>query len=140
MNAIVVEAREWLGTRWQHQQSCKGVGTDCIGLVGGVALACGIPEAKAWASDPRWKGYGRTPDPKMLRAACDEYLDPIPIAEADAGVILVMKFDRDPQHFAIVSQKQPMHIIHAYAQARKVVEHIVDPTWRSRIVRAYRFR
>jgi NlpC/P60 family putative phage cell wall peptidase len=140
--SIIAEARTWLGTRWQHAQSCKGVGTDCIGFVGGVALACGIPEAKQWASDPRWRGYGRTPDPKVLTAACDELLDPVPVSAVECGDVLVMIHERQPfpHHFALVSQVTPLHIIHAYAGARKVVEHIVDATWRARIVKAYRFR
>jgi hypothetical protein len=69
-----------------------------------------------------------------------ELLDPIPAAAVDVGDVLVMRFERDPQHFALVSQRTPLHIIHAYAQAKKVVEHIVDATWRKRIVKAYRFR
>ena len=138
--AIVAEARTWLGTPWHHQASRKGVGTDCIGLVGGVALALGIPEAARWATDPRWKGYGRTPDPRVLTDACRELLDPISLDSVALGDVLVMRFERDPQHFALVSQIDPMYIIHAYAQARRVVENRVDRLWRSRIVQAYRFR
>ena len=35
--AIIAEARSWLGTPWHHQASLKGVGCDCIGFVRGVA-------------------------------------------------------------------------------------------------------
>src|SRR3954451_5564191 len=34
--AIVAEARAWIGTRYRHQASLKGVGCDCLGLVRGV--------------------------------------------------------------------------------------------------------
>ena len=34
--AIVAEARAWIGTRYRHQASVKGVGCDCLGLVRGV--------------------------------------------------------------------------------------------------------
>ncbi|HXO72313.1 MAG TPA: peptidase P60, partial [Bradyrhizobium sp.] len=34
--AIVAEARSWIGTRYCHQASLKGVGCDCLGLVRGV--------------------------------------------------------------------------------------------------------
>jgi NlpC/P60 family putative phage cell wall peptidase len=139
-DAIVAEARDWLGTRWLHQASVKGVGTDCIGLVGGVGLRLRVPEALTWAADQRCRGYGRAPDPKVLLTACDAYLDPIPVDAVALGDILVMRFEKDPQHFAIVSRLDPLYIIHAHAQARKVVEHRVDDTWRARIVRAYRFR
>src|SRR4051812_32701629 len=38
--AIVAEARDWIGTRYRHQASLKGVGCDCLGLVRGVWRAC----------------------------------------------------------------------------------------------------
>lgn len=129
-----------MDTPYHHAQSCKGVGTDCLGFVGGVALEYGIPEAVKWSTDPRWKGYGKTPDPKVLTAACDELMDPIQVGSADLGDVLVMRFEREPQHFALVSRINPLYIMHAYAQAGKVVENIVDATWRRRILKAYRFR
>jgi NlpC/P60 family putative phage cell wall peptidase len=138
--AVVVEARAWVGTRWQHQARLKGIGTDCIGLVAGVADALGVPEARAFFAAPEWHNYGREPDAAMLLGGCDRFLDRVPVADARAGDVLVMRFAENPQHFAIVSNDAPQRIIHAYAQARRVVEHGLDALWRSRIVRAYRFR
>ncbi len=43
----------------------------------------------------------------------------------------------EPQHLGIVSD---IGVIHSYAKARAVVEHALDPLWRSRIRGAYRFR
>ena len=137
---LVAAARAWLGTRWMHQASLRGVGADCIGLIVGVARDCGLPEAAAWAADPTSKGYGRAPDPAMLLAAAERYLDPIPVDAAVAGDILLMRFTIEPQHFAIVSALEPRSIIHAYSGARKVVEHRLDELWWSRILRAYRYR
>jgi hypothetical protein len=37
-DAVIAEARSWLGTPWHHQASLKGVGCDCIGFIRGVAL------------------------------------------------------------------------------------------------------
>ena len=53
---------------------------------------------------------------------------------------LLMRFEREPMHFAIISAGaagNPTRMIHGYAQARKVVENGIDALWRSRIVRAY---
>ena len=33
---IVLLARAWLGTPYHHQASCRGAGTDCIGLIRGI--------------------------------------------------------------------------------------------------------
>jgi NlpC/P60 family putative phage cell wall peptidase len=33
---VLVRARDWLGTPYRHQASCKGAGTDCLGLLRGI--------------------------------------------------------------------------------------------------------
>lgn len=137
---IVAEARTWIGTRWQHQGCVKNVGVDCVGLIGGVALALGLPGATAWRDAPEWHQYGRKPDPERLLAGCDALMDRIQLDEAGSGDVLVLQFNAGPQHFAIVSHDDPPSIIHALAQARKVAEARLDDTWRRRIVRAYRYR
>lgn len=137
---VVAAAQRWRGTRWAHQASLRGVGTDCIGLIVGVARDCGIAEAGRWATDPASQGYGRAPDPAMLLAACERYLDPVAIAAV--GDILLMRFKPElpPQHFAILSALDPSTIIHAYSGARRVVEHRLDALWAGRVVGAYRYR
>jgi NlpC/P60 family putative phage cell wall peptidase len=134
---IVNEAREWLGTPWKHQASLKGVGTDCIGLIRGVARAIGIADPFVTGEAIRYLGYGRRPDPTLLLEACDEYLDR---GRGALGDIIVMRFETEPQHFALVSCLRPRRMIHAYAQARKVVENGMDALWLSRVVRTYAFR
>lgn len=131
---IVAEAREWLGTRWQHQASVKGLAADCIGLVRGVALNLGL------LNDPEqlrpWMDYGRIPDGAKLRQGLDRFMQPVDPAQSMLGDVLLMRFERQPQHVAIVTD---VGIIHAYAAARRVVEHGLDAQWRSRIVGAYRW-
>jgi NlpC/P60 family putative phage cell wall peptidase len=135
---IVSEARSWLGTKWLHQASVKGVGTDCIGLIGGVALELGLPGAEEWKADPTLHCYGREPDARMLLSAVVGYLDPVDRADMAPGDVLLLRFNEAPQHFAIMSGDEMM--IHAYAQARRVVENRIDDVWRKRILRAYAFR
>lgn len=138
--AIVAEARSWLGTRWQHQASVKGVACDCIGFVAGVAYELGIDGAAQWKSDQKLHQYARQPDPAVLVAACDALMQRIPVGQANVADVLVMRFEKEPQHFGLLVEREPMRMIHAWASARKVAEHDVDTLWRSRIVRAYRFR
>lgn len=146
---VIAAAMTWMaepGTPWLHQASVKHVGTDCIGLIGGVGLELRLPEAIAWSRDPAVKNYSRVPDPRVLIAACRKYLDAVPITEVHLGDILVFRFDKEPQHFAFVSSLVPCRVIHAYAAARKVCENGIDGDWRqgtswqSLIVSAWRFR
>lgn len=150
---IVTEARTWIGTRYVHQASVKGAGCDCIGLVAGVAEALGLPEAKAWKLDHRYRGYAPTPVANLLVDACDVYLDKITPAQARLGDVMLFAFMKLPMHFGIISQERhelvvmcrastlmPMMVIHAYAPAKKVVENSIDAKWLNRIVGAYRYR
>lgn len=134
---IVTAARGWLGTRWKHQAALKGIGADCIGLIEGVAAECGVKESAAWAKHPAHGSYGREPDTGMLLAACAAYLEPVR-GYPQLGDVLLFRIHDKPQHFGIVSGND--YMIHAYAQARRVVEHRIDEQWRSRIVGVYRFR
>jgi NlpC/P60 family putative phage cell wall peptidase len=141
---VVAEARTWLRTPFQHQASLKGVGTDCIGFIAGVALACGLPDAAAFKNDPEFRGYGRTPDAELLERGCAAYLERIAFADAQPGDVLRMRMDNDPRHFVFVSRLNPIYILHAYsmqsAKLSRVVEHGLGPVWRARVDQAYRFR
>lgn len=138
--AVVAEARTWMGTPWAHQASAKGLATDCIGLIVGVARALGIKEAADYDAAIDVRGYGRQPDPVALLAATDVYLQRIDLDAADVGDIYLLRFERDPMHFAIRSRADPPYIIHAVELRGGVVEHRIDKTWRDRIMRAYRYR
>src|SRR5882762_8720471 len=100
---IVAEAREWFGTPWIHQASLKGVGTDCIGYIGGVALNTNVQGAIEWRDDPDFKGYGMLPDPKKITRGCEKYLDPVMMDRIQLADILVFTFIKEPMHFAIIS-------------------------------------
>lgn len=126
---IVDEARDWLGTRWFHQGRSRA-GVDCIGLVIRVAHALGLSTFDT-------ADYSRQPDPVRMRALLDEHMTKIPVASAQIGDMLLMRFEKEPQHVAIVTD---LGIIHAYAQVRRVVEHRLDSVWRARVVAAYQFK
>lgn len=146
--AVVDEARAWIGTPWHHQAAVKGVGSDCIGLLLGVAGALGLVEAgDSILHDERLRSYGREPLPHLLLAACDDYMNHIPIAAAGLGDVLLLRVPRGqyPQHFGIASELGadgfPSRMIHSTAASpRQVVENRIDAHWRARILRAYTLR
>jgi len=134
---IVAEARAWLGTPFHHQACLRGVGVDCAQMVIAVARAVGyVPEQFAVG------GYAQRPEPGIILETLGQWCRQIALAEALPGDILVLRWERDPAHLAIVTETDPLRIIHCYAPRGKggVVEHIVDDTWRWRIVSAWRLR
>jgi NlpC/P60 family putative phage cell wall peptidase len=125
---IVAAARECLGTPFRHQGRLPGVALDCAGLVRHALVAAGAVDV------PEVQGYGRAPDSDRLRQAVAGYLTQV--GTWQPGDVLLMRFGREPQHLAIVTDRG---IIHAYERVGKVCEHVLCPRWRARIVSAYRY-
>jgi NlpC/P60 family putative phage cell wall peptidase len=137
---LVEEGRRWLGTPWQHQACLRGVGCDCVGLLGGIAAAVGVTDVWLTEASAEFKSYGRQPLPEALLAGCERFLVPAK-PPAQLGDVLVFAFVRgQPQHFALLSRLDPPYILHAHISARRVVENRLDRSWERRIVRRYRFR
>jgi cell wall-associated NlpC family hydrolase len=123
---VVATARGYLGVRWQHQGRSRA-GLDCLGLVVVVAHQLGLSRADV-------RDYGRLPGAQRLRDELARHL--VPVREQQPGDVLLLRFERNPLHVAIVT---PAGIVHAYANQRRVVEHRIDQVWRERVVRCYAF-
>lgn len=144
-DGIVAAARGWLGTRFHHQGRLKKTdkhkgGVDCLGLLIGIAkevdlrLPDGSPAVSLDSTD-----YTHHPDTEYLQQQLLRALVPIPIGGIAPGNILLLCIDGFPQHLAIVSDMlQGLGIIHAYAPARRVVEHHFDGWWQARVQAAFR--
>lgn len=136
---IVAEARTWIGTPFAHQQRTRGVGTDCGGLVGGVAVALELVPVSWWAEsfDPQFGGYSRQPSHGTLQRVCETFMrrvdDYLP------GDVLLMRFVGEPQHLAIVADyvHGGLSIVHAMLRVGRVAEHRLSPEWRRNVVAAY---
>jgi NlpC/P60 family putative phage cell wall peptidase len=127
---LVAVARQWLGTPFRHQGRQPGRGLDCVGLVVCAARHCGL-------ADYDVTDYPRLPQGDALaghlRAAGLVAVDP---RAALPGDVLLMRFTREAQHVALVTDGG---ILHAHEQVGRVVEHRLDESWRRRIVAVYRF-
>ena len=135
-NAIVREARSWVGTRYHHQASVKGVGCDCLGLVRGVwRELIGDEPGQLPAYAPDWAEA--TAD-ETLALAGFKYLLPLTVSQFAAGDVLLFRW-RDgyvAKHAAIASGDGRM--IHAHDGAA-VCEVALAPWWRRRIAFAFAF-
>ena len=116
---IVEAARAWLDTPFHHQARLKGVGVDCVGLVIGVAR-----ELALVPQDLDVLGYPRTPDGTSLMATMRQHMTEIDRAAMQPGDVIVVSFDRDPQHLAILGDYRHggLSIIHAAGNTGRVIE------------------
>lgn len=138
---IITEALTWAGTPYHHQASCKGAGTDCLGLVMGVYAACVAPITEDVPDyTPDWaESAGR----ETLAEAARRYLAEIPITEARAGDVLLFRWRENfpAKHCAILTEGAAVpggKIIHAYDRV-PVTEVTLGPAWVAQLAYAFRF-
>lgn len=135
-SAIVAVARAWIGTPYHHQASCKGTGTDCLGLVRGVWRELyGYDVERPPPYSPDWAEASGT---ETLLEAAGRHLVPACIAGMQPGDVLVFRLRRGTvaKHAAILSA--PHNMIHAM-EGVSVAEVALSPWWRRRIAGVFRF-
>lgn len=135
---VVIIARCWIGTPYQHQASVEGSGADCLGLVRGVwREVCGEEPAMVPAYTPDWS---EPSGEERLLGAITRYFQPVP-QSIQLGDVLIFRMRKSgvAKHLAIISALKPAaKIIHAYS-GRGVVETPLTPAWERRIAGVFRF-
>lgn len=138
--AIVAEARSWIGTPFHWEASVKGVGCDCKGLLAGVARACGRGEGDS--IEALLGGYSRRIDGAALRAGLARLFLPVqPRADWHPGDILQLAVGatRAPVHLALYAGAGTM--IHTYSKGpAAVIEVPLGQVWRAAVVSAWRWK
>ncbi len=137
------EALTWMLTPFEWQQSLKGVGADCKGLVAGVARELGWPEAmsvEALCGD-YWKA-----EPERLEAGLPRIFDPVEKWDAARGDVLFVERFKIPCHLGIISEATdgvPLKMVHVYTTGpRCVIDGLVElpkvvSIWRWRTLDGY---
>jgi len=135
-SAIVTEARAWIGTRYRHQASVKGVGCDCLGLVRGIYRnVVGIEPETPPPYAPDWAEASGV---ETLHEAALRHLTSVPRENFGAGDVLLFRWRAGfvAKHVAIATGEGTM--IHAHDCAA-VCEIAIAPWWRRRLAFAFRF-
>ena len=138
--AVVARARAWIGTPYRHQSSCRGAGTDCLGLLRGVWRETIGPEPEAVpAYTADWSEAGGTED---MLAAAGRHLLPVAAEQARPGDVIVLRMREGgvAKHVGILarSERGDATLVHAYS-GHGVVESPLTPAWARRIAGVYRF-
>ena len=136
---FAIAARGWIGTPYLHQASCKGAGTDCLGLLRGVwrEVLGSEPEVPpAYSMD--WSEPARI---EALWQAASRHLRPKKLAFDAPGDVLLFRM-RDgavAKHLGIAARVgADASFIHAYS-GHAVVESPLSLPWRRRIVARFTF-
>jgi len=134
--AVLAEARSWIGTPYQHQASAKGAGCDCLGLVRGVWRA--LYGAEPEASPPYTPDWAERHGAETLLEAARRHLVETANEEAAPGDVLLFRMDaRSPVKHAAILDADGC-IIHAY-WGRAVVRSRLAPWWRARWAATFQF-
>lgn len=137
---VVVRGRRWIGTPYQHQASCLGAGTDCLGLLRGLwREMLGAEPEQVPAYTPDWSEPTRTED---LLLAARRHLIAVDIEARAPGDVVVMRMVENAvaKHVGVIARSESGHetLIHAYS-GHGVVESSLTPAWRRRIAAVFRF-
>ena len=137
---LIACARQCIGVRFAHQGRTHE-GLDCLGLLIVTAQISGVRIQGMDAAALDVPHYGTRPDASLLKHKLDTHLQLIAQSQVEEGDVVLLKVDGVPQHLALITD-YPMAgelgMIHAYAQARKVVEHRYDAHWRKQTYAVYR--
>lgn len=135
-DAIVAEARSWIGTPYHHQASRKGIGADCLGLVRGVLRACGGADAGAGRAYSR--DWAEASGIEAMLEGARRHLVEIAPGDMQRGDVLVFRLRAGfvAKHAAIVTG--PAAMVHAM-EGCAASEVALSPWWRRRIAGVFRF-
>ncbi|MAC81257.1 MAG: peptidase [Rhodobacteraceae bacterium] len=135
--AVVAAARGWIGTPYRHQASCRGAGTDCLGLIRGIWREVLGPEpvsVPAYSMD-----WSEPQGEERLWHAALSHLVAKPLDQVAAGDVILfrMRAGAVAKHLGLVSIPHE-RFIHAYNR-RGVIESPLSAPWARRIVARFAF-
>ena len=136
---IVNCARSWIGTPYVHQQSVRGAGCDCLGLLRGVwrDVLGAEPEAvPAYSRD--WSEPQR--EERLWQAAARHLVEKDREDEAAGDVLLFRMRDRSvAKHLGLQGNiGKEASFIHSYS-GHGVVESPLSRPWRRRVAARFEF-
>jgi NlpC/P60 family putative phage cell wall peptidase len=135
---IVAAARGWIGTPYVHQASCRGAGTDCLGLLRGVwREVLGVEPEVVPPYTADWSEAAHRED---LAQAAARWL--LHAGDAGPGQVLLFRMREGAvaKHLGISAGGPPggETFIHAYT-GHGVVESPLSAPWARRIVARFDF-
>lgn len=134
--AIIVEARSWIGTPYHHQASLKCIGADCLGLVRGVWR--GVHGYDAETPPAYSRDWAEAAGEETLLAAAGRHMRPIEITDMQPGDVLIFRFRATvpAKHAGILTG--PDTFVHAI-EGGAACDVALSAWWRRRIAGVFAF-
>ena len=152
-NQIIAEARSWIGTKFKYQGRVKKSnmdqgGCDCLGIIIKIAEQLNLYSKTGqllYLYDQT--NYEKLPNPQEIIDFCNLHFDQVSPEEMAPGDIVILSFNKKPQHLAIISDtaisdnisNAQLSIIHSFLGTRKIVEQTLTTYWKKKIHSCYRF-
>ena len=136
---VLARAGGWLGTPYLHQASCKGAGTDCLGLLRGLWRE--IYGAEPRVVPPYTPDWSEPQGREDLLEAARQFLLPVETGQDGPGDVLLfrMRHGAVAKHLGILAQTgEAASFIHAYSGHGVVLSPLSAP-WRRKIAAIFRF-
>lgn len=136
---VVRLARSWIGTPYVHQQSSKGAGCDCLGLLRGIWAELGLSVDET--VPPYTMDWAESSGEEVLWRAAQRNLKAKSLAHAEIGDVLLFRMASGAvaKHLGIQSEIGPApRFVHSYS-GHGVVESSLSEPWRRRIVARFEF-
>ena len=134
---VIAVARAWLGTPYHDQASLRGVGCDCLGLARGVWRE--VVGAENFPIPPYSRDWGETGSHEVLANGARRMMVEVLLADAVPGALILFRMAPRAiaKHVGILTRADSF--IHSYERLG-VIEEVLTPIWRRRIVFAFLFQ
>lgn len=129
-SAIILAARECIGTPFHHQGRLVGVGIDCVGVIAHIGARLGILLQDC-------AGYSRRPDGKTLMQYVRKSLVEKK-SDGEPGDVVVFWVEKPnlPSHVGVLTETGIVHALFG----QKCAEHrFPEPYWAARMYAVYAF-
>ena len=133
---LIQMAKHWLNTPFHSQGRQYNIGCDCFGLILGIAYEMLIKSRQGKLLHTYdLITYDPFEDSQQLLSFMKQHF--YIIDEVILGSILLIKITEKQYHLCIVSQLNPIKIIHCCSTIGRVCEHRLPYEWKNTIVAIY---
>ena len=136
LGTLDAEARSWVGTPFVPHAMVKGAGVDCVHLVAGVYLACGVLQDFKPQSYSLDEGQHREDSKVLAWFEAHREFQPAATTDLQPGDTICFRLARTEHHAGLMLGHGDF--IHALPGRKVTVSNLRESFYRSRITAVFR--